>query len=123
MIRTIDHIRHEYVDAITEAIIAANKLRRLDPAFGGLAYVPTQAAIEEMNATTNALINRLAQALHMAHSGGTYISAGGDVVQVGNVTDAANIVVGKDNTQQTADGENIGQTTGRKRAKLRPPGQ
>ena len=121
MIRTIDHIRHEYVNAINEAIIAATKLQRLDKAFGGLAYVPTQAAIEEMNATTNALINRLAQALHMAHTAHTYI--GGDMITVGNVTDAANIVVGKDNSQQTADGENIGQTTGRKRAKLRPPGQ
>ena len=120
MLREIDHIRHEYVDAITEAIIAANKLRRLDPAFGGLAYVPTQAAIEEMNTTTNELINRLAQALHMAHNAHTYV--GGDMITVGNVTDAANIVVGKDNTQQTADGENIGQT-GRKRARLRPPGQ
>ena len=123
MLREIDHIRREYVNAITVAIIAATKLQRLDSKFGGLAYVPQQHAIDEMNATADEVINLIAQAQHIAHSGGTYINAGGDIVQVGNVTDAANIVVGKDNSQQTADGDGIEQKSRVKRARLRPPGQ
>ena len=124
MIRTIDRLRIEYTNAINEAIIAAEKLQRLDKSFGGLAYVPTQDAIAEMNATANAAINRLAHAQHMSSGGGTYINAGGDVITVGNVEDSNNLVVGTDND---VGGTYIEQKTTQKRAKrdprFKPPGK
>ena len=96
MIATIEHLKQTYIRGISTALNAYKNLSLTDPAFRELQNVPTVAAIDEMNATANRVIENLARAQHEMKKPGTTINVGGDMIQVGDITDSDNITVGKD---------------------------
>jgi len=100
VIREIDRLRRAYIGAISTAIDAATKLQRIDKEFAGMDFVPSQADIDEMNETANSIINRLATDQKAAGKAQTYIHVGGDMMQVGDITESDNIAIGKEIKQK-----------------------
>ena len=101
MIGQIDQLRLAYIRAVGEAIVAHGKLTRLDNSFKAIKCKPSPQAIEEMNTVADAAINALAEAQAIARNASTYINVGGDMVQVGDITDSDSIAIGKDIDQDT----------------------
>ena len=105
MIETIDRLRHNYTHAVESAIDAHAALCRISDAYQTLEDVPTAAAIDEMDTTTNVLIDALARAQSAGRAQPTYINVGGDWISVGSITDSEGIAIGKQIEQDIAKGE------------------
>ena len=104
MIATIDRLRHNYTHAVEAAIDAHADLCRISDAYQSLEDVPTAAAIDEMDKTTNVLIDALARAEVTGRAQPTYIHVGGDWISVGSISDSESIAIGKRIEQDIAKG-------------------
>ena len=100
MISQIDRYRHQYAIGITGAMNAHEALCAIDPTFRTLEHTPSWKAIVSMNIAADEAIDALARAQNEAKDAGATINVGGDMIQVGDITDSENVAIGKDIKQK-----------------------
>jgi len=101
LIDDIDRLRIIYVEAISQAVAAYAALCTIDTGFQDVfEHVPTVQAIDEMNMKADQVINAYAKAQSAVDDLGATFNIGGDMIQIGDITDSKNIAIGKDIEQE-----------------------